>query len=274
MISRFPLRMAARELRASGRRLALFLASVSVGVAAIVAVEGFKANAIDSLEAQGRRLLGADLELQSRFPFSAEVEAVLDSVVRTGSAVARARSLPTMVASASTGRTALLAVRAIDPAFPFYGSIETEPAGSWPALEREGVALAEHAALVRLDLAPGDTVRIGGVELAVAALVRAVPGDPGIRSAVNPRLYVTHADLDRSELIQPGSLVGYRAYLSFPEEGDLGDFLRRHAPTLRGASVTWDTARERERDLARALDALGRFLGLAGLGALLLGGIG
>ncbi len=270
----FPYRMAARELRASGRRLTLFLASVSVGVAAIVAVGGFKANVLAGLRDQGRLLLGADLELESRFPFPDEVRIVLDSVVGAGAGLAEVTSLPTMVAAETSGRSALLTMRAVDPGYPFYGTVRTEPADGWNRLGTPGVALGDPAALTRLGATPGDTLVIGNIRVVLRGRVIQIPGDPGIRSAVNPRIYVPADDLARTGLIRTGSLVTYRTFLRFSERREVFRFVREHRQLLGSHAITWDTAAERERDLARAFDSLGRFLGLVGLGALLLGGVG
>ncbi|MDH3734162.1 MAG: FtsX-like permease family protein [Gemmatimonadota bacterium] len=266
--------MARRELRASGRRLTLFIASVSVGVAAIVAVGGFKANVLASLQNQGRLLLGADLELESRFEFPPEVRAHLDSLVAAVGALADVTSLPTMVAAGETGRSALLTVRAVEPTYPFYGTVETAPPGAWAGLARVGGALADEAAMTRLGVTIGDTIVVGDRRLAVRGRVTTIPGDPGIRSAVNPRVYIAHEDLAATGLIREGSLVAYRTYVRAEERRSVFRFLRVHREELGAAAITWDTAAERERDLERAFDALSRFLGLVGLGALLLGGVG
>lgn len=266
--------MARRELRASGRRLGLFVASVSVGVAAIVAVGGFKANVLDSLDDQGRLLLGADLELESRFEFPEEVTGALDSLVAAGAQTAEVVTLPTMVASASSGRSALLTVRAVSPDYPFYGAVETDPRGVWSTLAGRGSVLADDAALVRLGVAVGDTLVVGERRLRIAGRVTSIPGDPGIRSAVNPRVYMSHADLPDTGLIREGSLVTYRTFVRFESRRSTFRFLRVNREAFGAAAITWDTAAERERDLERAFEALGRFLGLVGLGALLLGGVG
>ena len=57
----FVLRMAARELRAAPRRLLPLTGSIAIGVAALVAIDGFTDNVRDSVRRQAQSLLGADL---------------------------------------------------------------------------------------------------------------------------------------------------------------------------------------------------------------------
>src|SRR6185295_6401524 len=77
---RFVLAMAVREGRASWVRLGLLLSAVAVGVAALVAINSFTANLLDSIGAQARALLGADLALSSATPLSARAEALLQEL--------------------------------------------------------------------------------------------------------------------------------------------------------------------------------------------------
>ena len=81
--------MAARELRAAPRRLLLLMATVAVGVAALVAINSFTDNLQDSVRQQARALLGADLALVSRQAFSPRVEALLDTLSRRSAPVPR-----------------------------------------------------------------------------------------------------------------------------------------------------------------------------------------
>jgi len=280
MIRGFSARMALRDLRSAGRRLVLFVLSISVGVAAIVAVGGFRSNLLTGLRDQGRILLGADLELQSQFPFPPEVISALDSVGSDRGAWAEATTVPTMVSAETTGRSALLALRALDSKYPFYGTVETSPPDAWnrlaprvPGAEVAAV-LVEAGALVRLGVAIGDTLRVGELRAVVRAEVLSVPGNPGIRSSLNPRVYLAAGDLPATELIRPGSLATYRAFVRFSDRRDASRFGRRYGPLLSSNSIQWDTAAERERDVSRAFDSVGRFLGLVGLAALLLGAIG
>ncbi|HVJ99769.1 MAG TPA: hypothetical protein VM365_02860, partial [Gemmatimonadales bacterium] len=92
----FALRMAAREVRASPRRLLLLTASVAVGVAALVAINSFTANLRDSVRRQAQGLLGADLSLESRQPLPAVAERLIDTLVSRGAKEARVTNFSAM----------------------------------------------------------------------------------------------------------------------------------------------------------------------------------
>ena len=64
-------RMAWRDSRSSRRRLLLFSISISLGVAALIAIGLFRASLAQAIDDQARSLLGADLVLESSRPFTA-----------------------------------------------------------------------------------------------------------------------------------------------------------------------------------------------------------
>src|SRR5437016_8293024 len=76
---RFALVLAWRESR-SPRRLLLLTASVTAGVAALVAIGSFTRNLQASVREQARSLLGADLMAGSATPFSPRAESLLASI--------------------------------------------------------------------------------------------------------------------------------------------------------------------------------------------------
>jgi len=129
----FVLKLAWREGRASRRRLALLVAAVAVGVAALVAINSFTANLRDSIRDQARALLGADLALSTAGPFSPRAEEIIRVIAAAGGGrgarVARVTSFGAMAYVARTSGARLVQVWAVGPGYPFYGSIETVPAG-------------------------------------------------------------------------------------------------------------------------------------------------
>lgn len=269
----FTLAMARREGRASRRRLALYLGSITLGVAALVAINSFRRNVAAAIAGEARNLLGADLELSSRQPFDSVVRQILDSLVTAGHRVSYVTSLASMVLAEASGASRLAEVRAVTPGFPYYGEIETDPPGLWPRLARSRQALADPALLVQLGAALGDTLRIGEARFPLAGEVVRTPGEIALRTAIGPRVFIPAEFLPQTQLLRFGSLARYLAYVKM-DEGEVQRFLSRYHGLLREHRVAYDTVREREDELADGFDTLSRFLGLVGLVALLLGGMG
>src|SRR5262245_39528549 len=147
----FVWRMAWRDSRASRRRLALFVAAMITGVAALVSIGSFATNLEHALSLQAKALLGADLRLQSRKPPDEECEALVTSLVEeTGGDTARQISFASMALFARADATRLVRVRAVEGGYPFYGGLVTEPAGAGSALAAGAGALVEQVLLLEV----------------------------------------------------------------------------------------------------------------------------
>lgn len=266
--------MALRESRAAWRSIALYTGAITLGVAALVAINSFRADVIAGVHAEARVLLGADLELFSRQPFPAEVQQALDSAAQAGTDISYSTNFASMALAPRTGLTRLVNVRAMMGGYPYYGRIETDPATAWSQLGTGRQALVDPGVLVYLDAQVGDTLRIGQAAFVISGVVTKVPGDVGLRTAIGPSVYIPRAYVEETGLIQFGSLVRYLAYLEIPDSAQLEAFLDTWGERMRDLRVGYDTVEEREEEWAESLDALARFLGLVGLIALLLGGIG
>jgi len=270
----FAITMALREGRSSRRRLGLYMGSISLGVAALVAINSFRANVTDAIHDESRALLGADLELRSLRPFPDTVQQLLDSVQSAGTRISFVTNFASMALASSTGNTRLVEVRAVRGGFPYYGTIETDPPARWRSLHSNRLALVDPAVLIHLDVAVGDTLSIGTGAFVIHGVLSKVPGEFGIFAAFGGRVYIPAAYLDETGLLTTGSRSVYRAFLAFDDNRAVDDFIEHHEDLFRNQQVRFDTATEREEDLIQAMDLMSRFLGLVGLVALLLGGIG
>jgi putative ABC transport system permease protein len=271
---RFVASMVRRESRGAARRLGLHTLSVAVGVAAIVAINSFRANLTDSVRAQARTILGSDLELRRNQPFPDSVRAVIDSAVAAGAQASYRTTFASMALAPSTGHTRLIQAVAIEGAFPYYGTVTTEPAGVWPRLGDDRHVLVDPAVLIQLGVDVGDSLRVGDVTFAILGAVTNYPGQVSLQSAIGPRVYLPLAWLDATNLIRRGSRAFYSASLAFATEADVRRFLYHNDELLDREQIRDETVDETEDDLTEAFDTLARFLGLVGLAALLLGGIG
>jgi putative ABC transport system permease protein len=268
----FSLRLAWREARASARRLGVYMGAITLGVAALVAVNSFRAQVVDSVDAEARTLLGADLRLNSNRAFPDTVQVVLDSAATAGVPVARV--VTTLSVALSERATRLVQVRAVEEGYPFYGEMQTEPAGEWSRIRDGRSALLEPALLDALDVTTGDSIRLGELWFEVRGVLTTLPPEMSFRNALGPRVLIAAEHLEGTGLLRFGSLARYEAYLRIPGDTELQRFVDRNHDAFRRAGVSFDTAAEQAENLAEALEALGRFLGLVGLSALLLGGLG
>jgi putative ABC transport system permease protein len=280
--ARFVLAMAWRESRASRRRLFLLVLAVAVGVSALVAINSFTDNLHASVRAQARELLGADLSLASGQKFSAKTEDLLKDLERAareaggGRAVetARTTSFGAMAFFPGTAGTRLVQVTAVEPGYPYYGRIETEPAGEWERLEETGGALVDPSLLATLGAETGDTLALGEARLPVRGTVVNVPGDVGVRAAFGPRVFIPAARLAETELLLRGSRARYEVLFKLPPGASAQRLADRFRSRFQAERASLRTVAEDQDRMNRTLSRLANYLGLVALIALLLGGLG
>lgn len=270
----FILRHAWREGRSGLRRIGVYMASIALGVAVLVAVHSFRTDVNLSIRTQSRQLLGADLRLERNRPFSDSVIQVVDSLEAVGAATARATTLLSMVYAPRSDLTRLLQLRAVEEAYPLYGTVRTTPSGGWGSGQAPGDALVDPAVLIQLDAEVGDTLRVGDGSFRIAGTVHGLPTDVGFQTAVGPRVFIRAAELERTGLLGFGSLARHQIFVRLDGPEAAERVQERYGDFFRIRMVDSDTAGELAGNLTEGLATLSRFLGLVGLVALLLGGIG
>jgi putative ABC transport system permease protein len=275
----FALRLAWRESRGARRTLLLLAGGIAAGVGALVAIRSFGDGVQESVRVQARALLGADLALGGAAPFSPKAEAALAELRAAAEAagpvdVARVVSFGAMALLPSTGTTRLVEAVAIDAGYPFYGEVRTEPAGEWERLAAGRDALVDAALLPLLGAQVGDTLALGEARFAIRGIVRNFPGDVGVRTSLGPRVFLPRSRAEETGLLALGSRARYGAYVRLPAGADPQRLLQRYRPALAAERVGLRTVAEDQQRLSDSLGRLTRYLGLVGLVALLLGGIG
>ena len=274
-LSRALLSLAWRESRTARRRLLLYMSSISLGVAALVAIDSFASNVTESVREQSRALLGGDVAFGARQgDFTPKADSILDSLRQTGIRFARQTTFASMGLVERSGGTRLVQVRAITPEYPFYGTITTSPAGRWAQLQNGRNALVDQSLLITLEARVGDTLTLGYAKFAIIGALVNVPGDPGISATIGPRVFIPASRLAETKLLTFGSRADYEAFAKLPEGTDPGTWLTPLRQRLERNRVRARTVVENEVNLTESIDQLSDFLGVVGLVALLLGGIG
>jgi putative ABC transport system permease protein len=270
----FVFRMAAREIRASPRRLLLLTGSVAIGVAALVAINSFTDNLRESVRQQARALLGADLSLSSRRPLPPRAEALLDTLASGGAEVARVTSFAGMAYVPRSSGTRLVQVAAVAGRFPFYGEITTDPPAAWTELQQAPRVVVDPSLLAALNARVGDTLALGETRFVISGTVIRSPGNVGLRAALGPRIYIPARYLTETRLLGFGARAEYEAYLKLPPGRPAQAVAAQYRQRLQEARVRLRTVAEDQQSLNDSLSRLTSYLGLVALIALLLGGIG
>jgi putative ABC transport system permease protein len=171
----------------------------------------------------------------------------------------------------------LVSLKAVDPAeYPYYGKAELEPAMS---LEQalhgdsggESAVVAEEF-LIRLNARVGQTLRLGGRDFRIAAVLKLEPDRISAGAGLGPRVMISQAALERTSLLAPGSRAIRRLLMKLPPQADPVALRKELETALPDAQVM--DYREGNPGLNRGLDNATAILSLICLVAMVLGAIG
>ena len=265
--------MAWRDSRRSRSRLALFMSSIVLGIAALVGINSFGDNLARSISAQARELVGADLVLSSSQPFDSTLRPALRRLGRTRTDEV---SFASLVSFPRTQGVRLAQVRALGAGFPYYGAWETQPAAAGADFQggRARGALVDDVLLDQFNARVGDSVKAGTLTLPIVGRVLKTPGQSGFSAAIAPKVFIPIALLDKTGLVQRGSRVQYRTYYQFAPTADVAAVLKPYQVRFDQTGIDTDTVASRQQATGRAFKDLTRFLSLVAFVALLLGSVG
>src|SRR5437773_986463 len=151
--------------------------------------------------------------------------------------------------------------------------METEPAEAVQDLRQGGRAVPDETLLFQFGAAAGGNVSLGGRDFEIAGALRKVPGDASASASFAPRVYIALQDLPL-DLLRPGSVAHYRAYVKFREGTDVAQKIAALTPQIRRLGLEFETVDKRKKDLGASVENLYRFLNLVGFISLLLGAVG
>ena len=210
-------RFARRELRGGLQGFVVFLACLTLGVAAIATVGVINAGVVDAIRRDAAALLGGDIRLEtSNLPMAEdELAGLMPPAARRSDAV-RTNAM----ASGAEGRRVVVSLKAVDAAYPLYGEVELEPALDLQTALAGGGAVVEPGVLPRLGVAIGGQIQIGEATFTVRATMVREPDRLGGFVSIGPRVMIGLADVERTGVIVPGSLASYDYRFALPPGTD------------------------------------------------------
>lgn len=264
-------KMAWRDSRRNASRLFLFMSSIILGIAALVAINSFGDNLSQEIDEEAKALLGADLEVKSRVPIADEVRQRFDSL---GFEMAEEMSFASMVLFPKGDGTRLVNVRAVEENFPFYGQLETSPSSASTEFRQDAGALVDHTLLLQFDASPGDSLKLGESTFRIEGSVLKVPGQAAITTTVAPPVFIPLRLMEETGLNRLGSRIEYKILVRYPDDFDPAVYSEYVEPWLETTDLSFDDVAERKEEIGDAYADLTGFLNLTAFVALILGCIG
>ncbi|WP_255478730.1 ABC transporter permease [Rufibacter sp. XAAS-G3-1] len=263
--------MAWRDSRRNRSRLFLFISSIILGIAALVAIFSFGYNLRADIDNQAKELIGADLVISSNRPVDPKMLPLLDSL---GNRRSRERSFASMILFPKSQGTRLVQIRALEGQFPYYGALETVPASAAQSFRNGQQALVDKTLMLQFNAQIGDSIKVGEVTFQIAGILNKAPGQTGISATVAPAVYIPLRFLPQTGLEQKGSRINYLFYYKYDTPTNIKQLVDKLEPRLEKEALNTETIETQREDMGRSFKDLTSFLALVGFIALLLGSIG
>jgi len=261
-------RIARRDLHRRFRGLRLLLVCLFLGVGALAAIGTLTGAIRSELDAQGREILGGDLEVEVwQRPLNAEESAFL---ARYGILSRGFR----MQAMASAGEAATpIELKAVDANWPMYGQL-TLQGGSAMGAPPPGTAWIAEGAAERLGIGPGDRFRVGTTDLVVGGIINEEPDRLSEGFSLGQTVIVPLSVPEQAGLTAPGAMYQSKTRVRFTGGGDPAEVEETLTDRFPEAGFDIRTRERASPGAERFVGRMGEFLTLVGLAALVIAGIG
>jgi putative ABC transport system permease protein len=262
------LRLALRELRSGISGFYIFVVCIALGATAIAAVGTLSAAIEHAMSREGRVLLGGDAEAELVHRQATPEEL---RILESKGIVSEVAALRSMARLPDGSAQALVRVKAVDAAYPLYGTADFEGGKTLADIRgKVGAVAVERSLLEQLHLKEGDSFRVGEASVTIAAILAKEPDRLAAGITLGPRVMMSIETLRQTGLAQPGSLIEWNYRIKSP-----GTLTR----TELEAALPKTGFQVRDRNdpspgVRQNVKRLSDFLTLVGLTALLTGGIG
>ncbi len=268
-------RLARRELRGGLGGFRIFLACLTLGVAAIAGVGSLSQAVEGGLRNDARRLLGGDVSIRLIQRAAEPAHKAYFAAAGANSVTVEMRAMAR--AEAHRKRT-LVELKAVDSAYPLVGEMELVGGGglAHALAQRDGAwgAVVERGLLTKLKIKTGDLIRVGDASFVLTGVVQREPDRVASVISFGPRLMVSAAALKSTGLVLPGSQIRYRYRVALKHQMDPKAWIAGLGEKFPSAGWRVRSTEEVAPGLRRFIDRMTLFLTFVGLTTLLVGGVG
>lgn len=262
---------AIRDSRKDRSKLLLFMSSIILGVAALVAINSFNDNLVRDIDTQSKSLLGADMTVGGNKPIPESLLAALDSIPSEKSTEVELFSMSYLP---SVDQSQFVRLKGLTGDFPYYGKLITEPASAASSYKGGANALVDDGMMIQYKLQVGDSIKLGDQTFLIQGRLMNAFGNVDVGTSFAPSVYIGGEQVAATNLMQPGSLVNYKNYYKVKEDIDLNEWEDSRRQMLRNEGMRVTTIEDQRENLQEAFSSLNNFLNIVALISLLLACIG
>lgn len=265
------LRFAMRELRAGLRGFYIFLGCIALGVAAISGVNSVANSITQGIASESQAILGGDMSFSL---VQREVSQDQMAFLKSKGEVSQIITMRAMARNNAAQDQTLVELKAIDNAYPLYGEFKLENNSSIALSDNE--ILVESLLLERLGMKLGDTLEIGSSEFTIRDTILNEPDKLGLNVGFGPKALISLEGMQRTGLIQPGSLLRYhyRVKLDDPAPSNIATVIEEAGALFPDVGWRIRSQENAAPALSRSIQRFTEFLTLVGLTSLIVGGVG
>ncbi len=258
-----------REWHAGALRV--MLAALLIAIISHTSIGFFTERLNRAMTNKAAHLMGGDLVLTSPTAFT---PALLEKAHAYGLNYATTVQFSTVVLFAD--EIQLSAVKAVSSQYPLTGFLKTakEPFGNEELTSQPpaaGTIWVEQRLLNALSAAVGDQLTLGDIDLTIERILTHEPDQGGVFSTIAPRIMMHLGDMDKANIIQPGSRVEYR-YLMTGDPQQVAAYKQWLQPRLLASQKILGIQGE-QPTVSTALVRAEKYMGLSGLVAILLAAV-
>jgi putative ABC transport system permease protein len=274
---RFVLLTALRETRSAWKRLVFFFICIAIGVGAIVALRSVIQSVRQVLSTEAKSLMAADIFVWTDRPWQSGTPERIASRIAQIPNAARIDSIEMVTmarpADERAGISKVVELRAVQPAFPFYGRLTLQDGRQYShSLLRDNGALVRPELLAQFGLRVGDAISIGKAQFTVRGVIALEPGRSLSAFSLGPRVFIDYDDLPDTGLVAFGSRISRQMLLRVPES-EIDALARELQTELRPEFVRVRSYRDRQEQIGEDFERAENYLSLVGLVIVVLGGI-
>lgn len=265
------LKTALRDSRKDRSRLVLFMSSIILGVAALVAINSFNDNLVRDIDTQSKSLLGADMSVGGNKPIPEDLLVSLDSLTDIKSTEVELFSMSYLP---SKDESQFVRIKAMTGDFPYYGKLLTDPPSAASNYQNGRYALVDDGMMLQYKLEVGDSIKLGEVTFPILGRLMNAFGSFDAGTSFAPSVYISGEQMQATALIQQGSLVNYKNYYKVQDKVDLKAWKTKRRKQFQDESMRITTIEDQRENLQKAFSNLNNFLNIVALISLLLACIG